>query len=125
MVFVHSRKETVKTAEMLYQRAQEEQLTEFFAPQEHPQYELFKREMASSRNREMKDLFSKGFGCVLCLSPMPHRPPITELVCLCEQDPPCWHAANGPNHLRAHVRAGFDQSAVLYRHSGLGRQLTG
>lgn len=64
MVFVHSRKETVKTAEMLVQRAQEKQMLDLFVPDEHPRFELSKRELASSRNREMKDLFNKGFGCV-------------------------------------------------------------
>lgn len=62
MVFVHSRKETVKTAEMLVQRAQEEQILDLFSPQEHPRYEITKKELASSRNRELKDLYNKGFG---------------------------------------------------------------
>lgn len=64
MVFVHSRKDTVKTAEMLVQKAQEEQILDLLSPQEHPRFELTKKELTSSRNREMKDLFNKGFGQV-------------------------------------------------------------
>ncbi|KAK9768510.1 putative steryl acetyl hydrolase mug81 [Basidiobolus ranarum] len=61
MVFVHARKETVKTAQMLSEMALTEGITDFFDCSEHPRYELAKREVAKSRNKELKELFSKGF----------------------------------------------------------------
>ncbi|MBW0471061.1 hypothetical protein O181_010776 [Austropuccinia psidii MF-1] len=62
MVFVHARKETVKTAEMLREKATEEGILELFDPNENPKYDSFKRALASSRNREMKELVDNGFG---------------------------------------------------------------
>lgn len=64
MVFVHARKETVKTATMLRERAMEESIIDLFDPSEHPKYDSFKRELAASRNKEMKDLVRSGFGWV-------------------------------------------------------------
>ncbi|ORX87093.1 Sec63-domain-containing protein [Basidiobolus meristosporus CBS 931.73] len=61
MVFVHARKETVKTAQMLSDMALSEGITELFDCSDHPRYELAKREVAKSRNRELKELFNKGF----------------------------------------------------------------
>jgi hypothetical protein len=52
MVFVHARKETVKTAERLKEMAQMEGNPEDF----------FRREVGLSRNKEMKQLFDYGFG---------------------------------------------------------------
>ena len=62
MVFVHARKETVKTAQVLREKAQADGILELFDPSEHPRSDLFKREVAQSRNREMKELFGVGFG---------------------------------------------------------------
>ncbi|KAF9918433.1 hypothetical protein BX616_008873 [Lobosporangium transversale] len=62
MVFVHSRKDTVKTAQMLKQKANDEDEAIFFDTSSHPQHEIKKRELAKSRNREMKELFNYGFG---------------------------------------------------------------
>jgi antiviral helicase SLH1 len=62
MVFVHARKETVKTAMMLKERAQLDGLLDIFDPSMHPRYESLKKETGSSRNREMKELFQNGFG---------------------------------------------------------------
>jgi antiviral helicase SLH1 len=62
MVFVHARKETVKTAEMLRSEATAEGIIDHFDPREHPKYESFKREVGTSRNRELKELFNDGFG---------------------------------------------------------------
>ncbi|KAG0348201.1 hypothetical protein BG004_005744 [Podila humilis] len=62
MVFVHARKDTVKTAMMLKEKAYAENELEFFSAQEDPQYELKKRDLARSKNREMKELFQYGFG---------------------------------------------------------------
>lgn len=62
MVFVHARKETVKTAEKLKEMAMAEGSTEDFDPRTHPQFDFFRREIATSRNKEMKTLFDYGFG---------------------------------------------------------------
>ncbi|KAF9306760.1 hypothetical protein BGZ74_003618 [Mortierella antarctica] len=62
MVFVHARKDTVKTAMMLKEKAYGENELEFFSAQDDPQYELKKRDLARSKNREMKELFQYGFG---------------------------------------------------------------
>lgn len=71
MVFVHSRKDTVKTAEYLQLRCKEEpDLIDLIDPKQHPRYELFKRDLIGSRNRELKELFEQGFGCVACLLPV-------------------------------------------------------
>jgi antiviral helicase SLH1 len=64
MVFVHARKETVKTAEMLRTEATAEGIIDLFDPREHPKYDSFKREVGTSRNRELKELFNDGFGWV-------------------------------------------------------------
>src|SRR5690554_6509528 len=62
MVFVHARKDTVKTAQMLREKAASEGELEFFDASDDPQYELKKRDLARSKNREMKELFQYGFG---------------------------------------------------------------
>jgi replicative superfamily II helicase len=62
MVFVHARKDTVKTAQMLKEKANSENELEFFDTSMDPQHELRKRELAKSKNREMKELFQYGFG---------------------------------------------------------------
>ncbi len=62
MVFVHARKETVKTAETLKEMAMAEGNTEDFDPKNHPQFDFYRREIGTSRNKEMKSLFDYGFG---------------------------------------------------------------
>ena len=62
MVFVHARKETVKAAERLKEMAQMEGNPEDFDPRSHPQFDFFRREVGTSRNKEMKQLFDYGFG---------------------------------------------------------------
>jgi len=63
MVFVHARKETVKTALALKEAASVEgTLDEFSCQEEHPQFDFFRRTIAESRNKEMKQLFDHGFG---------------------------------------------------------------
>lgn len=62
MVFVHARKDTVKTAQMLREKAASEGELEFFDTSSDPQHELRKRELAKSKNREMKELFQYGLG---------------------------------------------------------------
>lgn len=62
MVFVHARKDTVKTAQMLKQKAGDEDELIFFDASSDPQHELRKRDLAKSKNREMKELYQYGFG---------------------------------------------------------------
>ncbi|KAG0045399.1 hypothetical protein BGZ83_009400 [Gryganskiella cystojenkinii] len=62
MVFVHARKDTVKTAQMLKEKASDENELEFFDTSHDPQHDLKKRDLARSKNREMKELYNYGFG---------------------------------------------------------------
>ena len=62
MVFVHSRKETVKTAEMLKELAIKEGTIDAFNCEEQPRFHLYRREIGASRNKEMKQLFDYGLG---------------------------------------------------------------
>jgi antiviral helicase SLH1 len=62
MVFVHARKETVKTAMGLREAALLEGNSDDFTCEDHPQFHLFRRNVGESRNKEMKLLFDSGFG---------------------------------------------------------------
>ncbi|EKM59388.1 uncharacterized protein PHACADRAFT_137065 [Phanerochaete carnosa HHB-10118-sp] len=62
MVFVHARKETVKTALALKEAAMVEGSLDEFSCEDHPSYSMFKRDIGQSRNKEMKQLFDNGFG---------------------------------------------------------------
>ncbi|KAL6705791.1 putative steryl acetyl hydrolase mug81 [Coniothyrium glycines] len=62
MVFVHSRKDTVKTARKLYDMAMEEQCTDLFDPTNHPRYDQAVRDMKQSKGRELRELLGKGMG---------------------------------------------------------------
>lgn len=64
MVFVHSRKDTVKTARTFISMAQANgQLGYFDASDLCDSYDRFKREMGTkNRNKDMKELFQYGFG---------------------------------------------------------------
>lgn len=62
MVFVHARKETVKTALGLKDMAMLEGNLGDFSCEDHPQWSIFRRNLAESRNKEMKQLFDSGFG---------------------------------------------------------------
>ncbi|KAL3528461.1 hypothetical protein ACH5RR_007783 [Cinchona calisaya] len=62
MVFVHSRKDTGKTAEKLVELAQRNEDLELFRNDSHPQFELKKKEVLKSRNREVVELFEHGIG---------------------------------------------------------------
>lgn len=62
MVFVHARKETVKTAQRLKEMAMEAGMVSSFETREHPKFEFYRRDIATSRNKEMKELFDAGFG---------------------------------------------------------------
>lgn len=62
MVFVHARKETVKAALALKESATFEDCIGDFSCEDHPSYRLFRRDIAESRNQEMRQLFDFGFG---------------------------------------------------------------
>ncbi|KIW08267.1 uncharacterized protein PV09_01190 [Verruconis gallopava] len=62
MVFVHSRKDTFKTAKDLYERALHDLQTDLFDPTGHPRYENAVRDMKSSKARELRELLPKGMG---------------------------------------------------------------
>jgi activating signal cointegrator complex subunit 3 len=57
MVFVHSRKETAKTARTLLEIANQRGEADLFSPLQHPMYGLISREAKKSRNRELTELF--------------------------------------------------------------------
>jgi replicative superfamily II helicase len=42
--------------------ALEEGMSTCFETREHPRFEFYRREISTSRNREMKELFDAGFG---------------------------------------------------------------
>ncbi|GAA5829196.1 hypothetical protein JCM11251_004156 [Rhodosporidiobolus azoricus] len=65
MVFVHARKETVKTAQMLREKAVAEGIADLLDPTGEEvanKWQGFKRDLSSSRNRELKELAAGGFG---------------------------------------------------------------
>ncbi|KAF7301385.1 hypothetical protein MIND_00703700 [Mycena indigotica] len=62
MVFVHARKETVKSAQALREAALLKGISDDFSCEDHPQWSQFRKSIGESRNREMKELFDHGFG---------------------------------------------------------------
>ncbi|KAI1074958.1 Sec63-domain-containing protein [Whalleya microplaca] len=62
MVFVHSRRDTLLTAKMLYEKALEQAEADLFDPTGHSKYDQAVRDMKSSRARELRDLLPKGLG---------------------------------------------------------------
>lgn len=62
MVFVHARKETVKSAQRLLEMAKEEGMTSYFDTREHPKNAFYRRDISTSQNKEMRELFDAGFG---------------------------------------------------------------
>lgn len=62
MVFVHSRKDTVKTARTFIQMAQVNGDLDLFDCSEASSYDHFKRDMSKYKNKDMKELFDRGFG---------------------------------------------------------------
>lgn len=62
MVFVHARKETVKAAQTLKETATFNDCLGDFSCEDHPNYGLLRRDIAESRNQEMRQLFDFGFG---------------------------------------------------------------
>lgn len=63
MVFVHSRKETTNTARTFISFSRAEGETNLFDCRSSEKYEIFSREVSlKSRNKDLKELFSGGFG---------------------------------------------------------------
>jgi antiviral helicase SLH1 len=62
MVFVHARKETVNAARALKDAATAEGTVDDYSCQDHPRWDIFRRNIGESRNKEMKQLFDNGFG---------------------------------------------------------------
>jgi len=61
MIFVHSRKETLKTAEIMRDLAQERHELGSFQQREDPRYGQAKKDVDKARGREIKDIFPYGF----------------------------------------------------------------
>ncbi|CAO1614442.1 unnamed protein product [Parajaminaea phylloscopi] len=65
MIFVHARKETVKSALSVREMCRSEGIEDLLLSgreEKEGQMNAFKREMTSSRNKEMKELFESGLG---------------------------------------------------------------
>ncbi|KAK7411347.1 hypothetical protein VNO78_02780 [Psophocarpus tetragonolobus] len=62
MVFVHSRKDTAKTANKLVELARRNEDFELFSNNTHPQYTFMKKEVIKSRNKDLVELFEYGVG---------------------------------------------------------------
>ncbi|KAJ3300578.1 activating signal cointegrator 1 complex subunit [Borealophlyctis nickersoniae] len=62
MVFVHARKETVRTAQMLRDEALNNNELGIFDVSQDPQFGLAQKDVQRSKNKEMKELFASGFG---------------------------------------------------------------
>lgn len=64
MVFVHARKETVKTGRMLAEMSNAQGTGALFSCADHSHYHLAKKDIQKSRNREMVELFYNGHSCL-------------------------------------------------------------
>ncbi|KAM1340459.1 hypothetical protein ACFX2H_038850 [Malus domestica] len=62
MVFVHSRKDTAKTAQKLVELARKFEGLDLFKNDEHPQFSLVQRDVKKSRNKDLVALFEFGVG---------------------------------------------------------------
>ncbi|KAL8302253.1 hypothetical protein RB597_002553 [Gaeumannomyces tritici] len=62
MVFVHSRRDTMQSAKMLYEKAVDQVCVDLFDPSNHPRYENAVRDMKTCKARELRDLLPKGLG---------------------------------------------------------------
>ena len=62
MVFVHSRKDTVKTARLLHEKALEDGIGDLLDPSTHSGYTQAIRQVNHSRGREIRELVAKGMG---------------------------------------------------------------
>ncbi|XP_050224918.1 DExH-box ATP-dependent RNA helicase DExH14 isoform X1 [Mercurialis annua] len=62
MVFVHSRKDTVKTADKIVELARDYFELELFRNDTHPQFDLIKKDVVKSRNKDVVRLFEFAIG---------------------------------------------------------------
>uniref|UniRef100_A0A1J3K0M4 RNA helicase n=1 Tax=Noccaea caerulescens TaxID=107243 RepID=A0A1J3K0M4_NOCCA len=62
MIFVHSRKDTSKTADKLVDLAGKYETLDLFTNETHPQFHLMKKDVMKSRNKDLIKLFEAGFG---------------------------------------------------------------
>ncbi|TVU47946.1 hypothetical protein EJB05_07564 [Eragrostis curvula] len=62
LVFVHTRKDTGKTARTLIDLAAKAGELELFSNAEHPQFELIKKDVSKAKSREVVEFFESGFG---------------------------------------------------------------
>lgn len=62
MVFVHSRKDTIKTARNYIKMIRDEAYDYYFDCKDSEKYSYFEREMSKNRNKDTRELFAGGFG---------------------------------------------------------------
>uniref|UniRef100_A0A0E0KAG9 RNA helicase n=1 Tax=Oryza punctata TaxID=4537 RepID=A0A0E0KAG9_ORYPU len=62
LVFVHTRKDTGKTARTLIDLAAKAGELELFSCADHPQYALIKKDVSKAKSREVAEFFESGFG---------------------------------------------------------------
>ncbi|KAG8095958.1 hypothetical protein GUJ93_ZPchr0013g36564 [Zizania palustris] len=62
LVFVHTRKDTGKTARTLIDLAANAGQLELFSNASHPQYSLIKKDVSKAKSREVAEFFESGFG---------------------------------------------------------------
>jgi len=62
MVFVHGRKDTVKTARQLHEMALDQGFGDLFDPTRHEGYANAMRDVKTSKGREIRELVAKGMG---------------------------------------------------------------
>ncbi|KAI7689419.1 Sec63-domain-containing protein, partial [Hortaea werneckii] len=62
MVFVHSRKDTVRTARQLLEMAADEGVGDLFDPSQHEGYTNAIRDVKQSKGKEIRELVAKGMG---------------------------------------------------------------
>ncbi|VBB85675.1 RNA helicase related to Ski2p, putative [Yarrowia lipolytica] len=62
MVFVHSRKDTAKSAMKFVQAAQANGESEIFSCATDPNYGLYTKDVMKAKNKEVRELFQHGFG---------------------------------------------------------------
>lgn len=63
MIFVHSRRDTVKTAKHVIDAARKDENAAFFDTSAEPEYAAFERKIMRSRNSDLTEMFPSGFGC--------------------------------------------------------------
>jgi len=62
MVFVHSRRDTLGTAKMLYEKALESICADLLDPSGHARFDSAMRDLKSTKAREIRELIPKGLG---------------------------------------------------------------